>query len=283
MTGIRNFLKAVQSIVAKAPTYKSGGTGSDGTCDCVGLVMGAMYACGHSRYALHGSNYFARNQMATLDAISSEADCFTGMVVFKAKEPGESGYSLPDRYKAGGQYYNGDLQDYYHVGVVTSTAPFCITHCTSTGGANGITTDSKLGKWGYGGQLKDVDYETEEEETVSQKAMVIADNGKPVNLRKSPSASAERIAKVPVGSEVDVITSTSDWATVEWNGHHGYMMTKYLQMAEEQADTADEAQSSDLLGKMEEMVAKLDDILTELDALQAVIELLLEQNGETEG
>jgi hypothetical protein len=35
-------MAAVEEIVAKAPTYRLGGDGSDGTCDCVGLLMGAM-------------------------------------------------------------------------------------------------------------------------------------------------------------------------------------------------------------------------------------------------
>ena len=51
------FLNAVCAIADAAPSYREGGTGADGTCDCIGLVMGAMYALGRAKYDLHSSNY----------------------------------------------------------------------------------------------------------------------------------------------------------------------------------------------------------------------------------
>lgn len=152
---VQQFVAAVLDIAAKQPTYRTGGTGKDGTCDCVGLIMGAMYALGHRRYDLHSSNYFARCQMDDLRPISSELDYRYGMVVYKARA--DTG-DLNARYKPGGRYYVVDLLDYYHVGVVTSVMPLHITHCTSGGGVDGIKVDYAMGQWRYGGELKDVDY-----------------------------------------------------------------------------------------------------------------------------
>ena len=36
------FLSAVDAIQAEAPTYRSGGKAADGTCDCIGLIIGAL-------------------------------------------------------------------------------------------------------------------------------------------------------------------------------------------------------------------------------------------------
>lgn len=72
-------------------------------------------------------------------------------LVYKAKEPGVSGWSLPATYST-----HADQRDYYHVGVVTSISPLEITHCTSVAG--GIKKDSSLGAWGYAGELDIVDY-----------------------------------------------------------------------------------------------------------------------------
>lgn len=283
MTLLSSFLIALKAIIALRPTYRTGGTGADGTCDCVGLIMGAMYRCGHARYGLHGSNYFARNEMQELVSVSSPTDCYPGMVIYKAREPSDSGYSLPERYNA-----SPDRRDYYHVGVVTSIMPFTITHCTSAGSTSGIMTDSKLGKWRYGGRLKDIDYENTDitntptnntvinnsqeaitinnsQEAILMNATVTAANGKPVNLRKGPSTSTERLARVPVGTPVAVTEHTDDWATVEWNGLHGYMMMKFLQL-EEGTDTAT---IEERLKALEDRVSALEERLTPLEELLA--------------
>ena len=265
MFSLSAFLNAIQQIAREYPVYRSGGTGDDGTCDCVGLIMGAMYRCGHGQYALHGSNYFVRNQTSGLIRISSVNDCFPGMIVYKARDANNSGYSLPDRYRPGGQYCNGDLKDYYHVGVVTSTAPFCISHCTSSNAVNGITTDSKPGTWCYGGLVNGVDYNDQEEKKMNESAVVFAANGKPVNLRKERSADADIITRIPVGEKVSVTGAEGNWASVEWNGLRGYMMTNFLQYTEEPGKNADVAALTEMI----------EQISQKLDALQESVDKLL--------
>lgn len=36
------FLSAVDTIQAEQPTYRLGGKAEDGTCDCIGLIIGAL-------------------------------------------------------------------------------------------------------------------------------------------------------------------------------------------------------------------------------------------------
>ncbi len=111
------FLEQLETICATKPDYRIGGSGTDGTCDCIGLIIGAVRRAGGSWTGIHGSNYAARKQMADFGEIKA-ADLFVGEVIYKARKPGDSSYSLPDRYKVG-----DDLLDYYHVGVVTKVHP----------------------------------------------------------------------------------------------------------------------------------------------------------------
>jgi len=233
---VQNFVAAVLDIAAARPTYRTGGTGRDGTCDCVGLIMGAMYALGRRKYDLHSSNYFARRQMADLRPIASELDYRCGMVVYKARA--DAG-DLNARYQPGGRYYTGDLLDYYHVGVVTSVMPLHITHCTSGGGVDGIKTDYAMGSWRYGGELAGVDYDAQAEMggdttmEVLYRAVVTARKGETVNLRVSPKDGSKLIERVPIGSAVDVWEDAQGWAHIRTDeGRVGYMQSKYLERQE---------------------------------------------------
>ena len=220
---ISTFLAGVQRIAAARPVYRTGGDGSDGTCDCVGLIMGAM----GGKFDLHSSNYFARFQMRSLDALVDESQLHPGSVVYKSRR--DTG-DLNARYQAGGRYYTGDLLDYYHVGVVTSIDPLEITHCTSSGNVNGITTDTSIRAWSHFGDLLDVDYDQEEAVQMAQcKAAVTASSGNTVRMRKRPDGSAPEVAKVPIGQTVDVLESADGWAKISWNGKTGYMMAQFLQ------------------------------------------------------
>lgn len=222
MISVTEFLRCVETNAARVKRYKLGCDGSGGECDCIGLIIGAVRMAGEKWPWTHGSNYAARNLVDDLRPIQSAADLFPGEVVFKAREPGEKGYDLPDRYKT-----SGDLRDYYHVGVVTSLSPLCITHCTFVPG--GIQRDGALGKWKWGGELKNVDYAKEGQAMAQYQATITSENGKPVNLRKSPSTSADVLAALPVGTAVEVTEETSAaWARVRAGGKTGYMMRKFL-------------------------------------------------------
>lgn len=222
------FLSAVDAIQAEQPTYRLGGKADDGTCDCIGLIIGALNRCGVKWPGIHGSNWAARNAMAWMLPVSDASDLTVGGIVYKARRPGETGYSLPDRYAA-----DPDRADYYHVGVVRSVSPLRIVHCTSPGG---VMTDTKLGKWAYRGGLTLVDrsgYSPEEtpEAVCAGTATVTASSGSTVNLRSGSSKSGKVLMKVPVGSEVTVLEVKGSWAKVEVP-MTGYIMTDFLKMKE---------------------------------------------------
>ncbi|MGN0971458.1 MAG: peptidoglycan-binding protein [Aristaeellaceae bacterium] len=139
------FLDAVDAIAAEHPAYRLGGKATDGTCDCIGLIIGALARCGVKWPGIHGSNWAARNVMAFLKPVAGASGLAQGCIVYKARQPGESGYALPDRYAA-----DPDRLDYYHAGVVRSVSPMKIIHCTSPGG---VKTDTRLGRWAWAGAL----------------------------------------------------------------------------------------------------------------------------------
>lgn len=222
MISLDRFLSCVRENVSRIHGYESGHDGSDGKSDCIGLIIGALALAGFKWPGVHGSNWAARNAMETFGYIAGAGEMFLGEIVYKAREPGEADYALPDRYKD-----SGDLRDYYHVGVVTCIDPLCITHCTSVEG--GIQRDGKQGAWRWGGMLKYVDY-AEGGGDMSYPAIVTAKSGKTVNLRAKPDKKSVIIARVPVGTLVQatVCESTPEWRKVEANGKTGYMMAEFL-------------------------------------------------------
>lgn len=76
---------------------------------------------------------------------------------------------------------------------------------------------------------------TEKEETkMLYMAKVVAQSGNTVRLRKFPNSNAAIVARVPVGSIAGVISEMDEWAEIELsNGTEGYMMTEFLQSADD--------------------------------------------------
>ena len=68
------FLRGVSAIQAEGPTYHAGGDGSDGTCDCIGLIIGAIRRAGGRWTGTHGSNYAARFAVETALAEKQDED-----------------------------------------------------------------------------------------------------------------------------------------------------------------------------------------------------------------
>ena len=234
MVTMESFLRGVDAIAEEKPTYRLGHDGSDGACDCIGLIIGAIRRAGGKWAGTHGSNWAARNAMDTLHAVSDQGDLQVGQAVFKAAEPWQSGYNLPDRYKG-----DADTRDYYHVGVVRSVSPLEIVHCTGPG----IVHDSKMGKWNFAGWLRMVSRGNDEGEAEKmQTAVVIAESGSTVNLRKTPHGALED--RVPVGSTAQVLDTMDGWARVTVDGKTGWMDKRYLQMQDGADDASGDAEDS---------------------------------------
>ena len=227
MIPLESFLACIQENAARAHAYESGHDGSDGKCDCIGLIIGALALAGFRWPGTHGSNWAARNAMTTPPGLCptspDRGGVFLGEIVYKAKEPGESGYSLPERYRN-----SGDLRDYYHVGVVTSVEPLIITHCTNVPG--GIKEDRAITNWRWGGKLKYVNNGKGEGqmEPVYQAKAHAEGNDYPVKMRTQPNANADVLAKIPQGEIVDVISDGGKWSFILYGDQTGYMMNKFL-------------------------------------------------------
>lgn len=215
----KSFENGIARNVERVTHYEKGGDGSgDGGCDCVGLVIGALRLAGGEWKWTHGSNYAARYRTKDLRKIASERDLKKNSLVYKGKQPGDSGYGLPDIYKD-----SGDLTDYYHIGIVTRTNPLRITHCTSVQG--GIREDAKIGDWKYTGWLDQVKKDGEIMDIKTYKVV-----GGTLFLRRSPSQSASVLKRMPNGS---IVTSSQEeengWLYVDYEGTMGYCMTKFLE------------------------------------------------------
>ena len=225
---IRNgdFTAAVKRNADRVTAYRLGGSGDGGECDCIGLIIGGIRLCGGKWNGIHGTNYAARNEMRSLLRIADAAELGLGELVYKAREPGQSGYALPGRYAS-----SADQKDYYHVGVVTGLEPLEITHCTSVAG--GIRRDNALGQWQFAGRLKRVEAPGEDaeakggEEPMEYNYRVI---GGSLNMRRKPGRNEAKMTTLPDGQEVYAAASeTPGWMKVTYNGQTGYCMAQYLE------------------------------------------------------
>lgn len=230
---VKRFLSKVLEIFNSNPKRREPGDGSDGYCDCIGLIIGAIRRLGLKWTGIHGTNWTARKELVKLEKVNSISDLHVGDVVLKGRAKGKSGWSLPARYRNGGKYYNGDLTDYYHAGVVYSLNPFQIRHMSSK-----MTIDTRLGGWNYHGKLKilvnassgTVSTPSTGSSTPStgSKAVVVAPSGGTVNMRREPSLKAALITRVPLEQTVDIVSPGEGWAKISWNHFTGYMMSQYL-------------------------------------------------------
>lgn len=249
MVTLTEFLTKIEEIASESPVYKLGKSGDDGECDCIGLVIGAIRRAGGSWSGTHGTNYAMRCEMASSFEISSVDELQVGMAVYKYREQGDSGYSLPSRYEDGGR-------DYYHVGVVTGVNPLQITHCSTTVNGNSIHRDTKLGKWRIAGWLKKIDTEASDMAATIARAKVVAESGSTVNVRAEAKSNGTFRTRLNVGTEVEIAREDGDWCYIKYQDKtgttaYGYMMSKFLEIIpEETGDTLEER-----VTKIEEWIA----------------------------
>lgn len=192
--------------------------------DCSGAFVDAYRTHGMSIY--HGSNRIAREYVERL-VPASEAK--PGYAVFKIRKPGEDKYALPAEYKKGGSHYNGDLNDYYHIGLLDRDGENVINAQSTSKGF----TKTSLSTWQFAGELKAVQYDesvggNQADDIPLYCAIVTADEGKSVRMRKNPSTSSAVIDDVAVGETVDVMDVMDGWSEITYQGKHGYMMSKFL-------------------------------------------------------
>lgn len=220
------FVRKIEEIAARRLTYRTGGMGADGTCDCIGLIMGAMMELGHRRYALHSTNYFARYEMIGLKKVSLK-ELFAGEILYRARE---STQNLNERYQKGGRYYTGDMRDYYHAAVVTSVDPLRIIECTQYGEVTGIVIHQSCKNWHYGGRLRDVCYDDQDGEKGDENMNVlyqarVTTEKDPLTIRRAPDG--EKLGELPRDAVVDVLDEGA-WMYVRYGSVTGYASARYL-------------------------------------------------------
>ena len=226
------FVEKCEVIVQAKPKYE---LGSDNTryCDCIGMVKYGLHK-NNVEFTTTGTNWTFRNQVEDIRTIKSKNDLKFGDVVFKLKTPGDTGYNLPSKYRPGGTAFNGDLNDYCHIGVVKSVTPLKIIHMTSPT----AKTDTTIGKWKRAACLKARYISDSEEPTPTPEptpeptkdtATVYAPTGKWVKMRKEPSTKCRVYDDVPIGAKVKIDTFGYEWTKISYGSRKGwYMMTKYL-------------------------------------------------------
>ena len=238
MVLVKDFLIQVEAIAAEEPSYRTGGMGQDGTCDCIGLIVGAIRRAGGKWTGLKGTNYAARNEVTSLEPIRSVRELEIGEAVFKARSPGDAGYdgeTMTGRYAA-----SPDRRDYYHIGVVESVNPLRIRHMTSPR----VMMDTTLGKWAWHGKLKLVCYgeESRAGETAAgetgKEAGEMGETGRfliyggnrtvPVNLRASGSRLSPIIGRIPQHTAVELEEYGEAWCRVKYGGRPGYVQSVFV-------------------------------------------------------
>ena len=231
---LQKFLNKALELFNSNPKRREPGDGSDGYCDCIGYLIGSLRRTGLKWTGIHGSNWAARKEAVNLHPVKSISDLEVGDMVLRGCQPGTTGYALPARYKKGGQYYNGDLTDYYHAGIVYSLEPFQIRHM-----ATKMTIDTKLGRWNYAAKLKPLvnagAYKEEVEPTPEipssgTYAIVTAPTGRTVNMRKTPSLRGALIIQIKIGNTVEILEPGEEWCKIKYGKKTGYMMAKFLQV-----------------------------------------------------
>lgn len=217
------------------------GAAREGCVDCSGAFDYAFEKLKGLNYP-HGSNSIARKFIVGEILPVSEAK--PGMAAFKLHSPGEKGYDLPDKFMPGGASYNGDLNDYYHIGLVDEDTDYVLN---AKGKDYGFCRDKMTGKNGWDGvaYLKGVDYgktaDDEKGEIPMQEAKVVLPSGAKgdtVNLRKEASTASPLIVRVPVGSTVQVEEDLGQWCRIVYGLRAGYMLSNYLEYVG-QADETD--------------------------------------------
>lgn len=198
------------------------GKAEEGCVDCSGAFVYAYRQ--HGLTISHGSNAIARRYVVKLLPVS---EAKPGMAAFKLRKKGAASWALPESYWEGHGGYNGDLNDYYHIGLVDEGGQFVLN---AQGTIAGFTR-TKLNTWHRVGYLKAVDYD-EKEMTPMQNMEVWSENGGTVRVREKPNG--KEITALKPGTIVQAGEDQNGWREIVFGDEGGYMMSKFLR---EVADT----------------------------------------------
>lgn len=211
------------------------GAAREGEVDCSGAFVYAYAQLGGA-YIEHGSNAIARRRVGSMLPISAARP---GYAAFKAREPGESGYDLPAKYREGGSAYTGDLRDYYHIGLVSRDG----LHVLNAQGTQRDFETDRIDTFDFCAPLTAVDYDGEEIDMDAKWQGTVTTRSGPLNLREGPDVSEDIVTQILRGETVDVLwdEARSGWLWVSWRGVSGYVSAQYIQRTDEAQESAPES------------------------------------------
>lgn len=206
--------------------------------DCQAFVERCLKDCGNST-DLGGSNSWYR-EVGKNGWVGTPEECVKiygsvpkGTFLF-ILEPVSA--STPEKFR------NDGIGDATHIGLVTGQGEGAIHSSSSKGGVceskfSGKTI--KNGGWNRVGLWDQVDYgvdfipdsgtDDDPEPDPAKEMYVVAENGKPVNLRVKPNTKAALVDQIPVGEVVTLLKQNgSGWAYIQWKKKKGWMMETFL-------------------------------------------------------
>lgn len=192
-------------------------------CDCSGLIRWALRQLGAD--IVHHARYQYTDHCRA-----------KGRLVSGRREDGQP--ILPGTCV----FLQGDQERIHHVGVYVGGG-ICVE---AKGARYGVVT-SKLDHWDHWGELKEVDYtdaaalegtiEIPERGDGQEPAgggprAVVSNPRQYLNLRAQPDSDSSRLAQIPKGSVVEVLTREPEWWQVRYAGRIGWAYAQYLSLIE---------------------------------------------------
>ena len=278
-------MKPTANQVARAATAAAHVGYTYEEMDCQAFIEHCVRQAGGSM-DYRGSNDMARGAawLGTLSQARAQGRLVPGAGVLIREETEEN---LPARYAGDG------LGDFSHVGLYVGegalsdtdkngNARSCdVVHSSATMGRvagstlqNGWThvlwfPEIDYGASGAAGNAAAGDGLTAGASPV-RFATVVSPDGNPVKLRSTPSTDKPYLAKVPVGTAVEVMQDAQGWAQVRLpDGKVGYMMTKFLTF--EDAEDAPESGQDEPSGETFEA-----EVLDRLEGIQRTLDAVLD-------
>ena len=193
--------------------------------DCQAFVEACLRDIGIDKN-LPGSNAWYR----TMTWVGSPEECRryfgkipVGAFLFILKHDDRE----PEKYKSDG------IGNASHIGIYTATGKGAwnsssVREMVCESAFSGKSINGGWNRVGLWDRLSyDIDFDGSEE-TVMQKATVHASAGATVNMRTKPKMDAPLVERVPVGSQVEIESESSNWAYIHYGSKVGYMMTDFL-------------------------------------------------------
>ena len=278
-------MKPTANQVARAATAAAHVGYTYEEMDCQAFIEHCVRQAGGSM-DYRGSNDMARGAawLGTLSQARAQGRLVPGAGVLIREETEEN---LPARYAGDG------LGDFSHVGLYVGEGALTdtdkngrmrscdVAHSSATMGR--VAGSTLQGGWTHVLWFPEIDYGASggagnaaagdgltAGASPVRFATVVSPDGNPVKLRSTPSTDKPYLAKVPVGTAVEVMQDAQGWAQVRLpDGKVGYMMTKFLTF--EDAEDAPESGQDEPSGETFEA-----EVLDRLEGIQRTLDAVLD-------